>query len=107
MQKSYSELLNERNEQIAFLRSRLKAYQRIDTLSAAEMTRECVAVVENIEKVSMGRQVVYDDAGRSVDTVIVCVVKPKQQLTDVELSRLERWLKVRGNNENVLIYVRE
>lgn len=107
VQKSYSELLNERNEQIAFLRSRLKAYQRIDTLSAAEMTRECVAVVENIEKVSMGRQVVYDDAGRSVDTVIVCVVKPKQQLTDVELSRLERWLKVRGNNEKVLIYVRE
>jgi uncharacterized hydrophobic protein (TIGR00271 family) len=108
VQKSYSELLTERNEQIARLRKRLEAYRSMDTLSSADMSRECAAVVENIERVSLGRQVVWNDAGQRVDTVLVCIVKPRTlPLADEERSRLEKWLKVRGKSEKIMLYVQE
>ncbi|MBP3425253.1 MAG: TIGR00341 family protein [Rikenellaceae bacterium] len=108
VQKSYSELLSERNEQIARLRQRLEGYRAMDTLSSADMSRECAAVVENVERVSLGRQIVWDDAGRSVDTVLVCIVKPRtEELTAEERSRLERWLKVRGKSEKIVLYVQK
>ncbi|MBQ8863532.1 MAG: TIGR00341 family protein [Rikenellaceae bacterium] len=108
VQKSYSELLAERNDQITRLRSRLREYQALDTLSSADMTRECAAVVENLQQMSIARQVVYDSDGRQVDTLLVCIVKPKTLPLSVdERDRLERWLKVRGKCENIMLYVQE
>ncbi len=108
VQKSYSELLAERNDQITRLRSRLREYQALDTLSSADMTRECAAVVENLQQMSIARQVVYDSDGRQVDTLLVCIVKPKTlPLSADERDRLERWLKVRGKCENIMLYVQE
>ena len=108
VQKSYSELLAERNEQITRLRKRLEAYRSMDTLSSADMSRECAAVVENVERVSLGRQVVWNNEGQRVDTVLVGIVKPRTSpLADEERSRLEKWLKVRGKSEKIMLYVQE
>ncbi|MBR5454605.1 MAG: hypothetical protein IKV60_02295, partial [Rikenellaceae bacterium] len=90
------------------LRKRLEAYRSMDTLSSADMSRECAAVVENIERVSLGRQVVWNDAGQRVDTVLVCIVKPRTlPFADDERNRLEKWLKVRGKSEKIMLYVQE
>ena len=108
VQKSYSELLNERNEQIARLRQRLEAYRSVDTLASASMAKECMAMIPHIELVSMSRHYVYDSIGRSVDTILVCVLKPAAEFDKSQCGRLEKWLQVRGKTDKIMLhYVEE
>ena len=108
VQKSYSELLNERNEQIARLRKRLEIYRSVDTLASASMAQECMAVIPHIEFISMSRHYVYDSVGRGVDTILVCVLKPTIEFDKSQCSRLEKWLQVRGKTDKIMLhYVEE
>lgn len=105
VQKSYSELLTEKNERIRELQHELNGYKALDTLSMRDLTRECSAIVGNVERVSMSRQVVYSPKGEGVDTILVCVIKPVRQMTSTDRERLERWLTVRGKTDKIHIYV--
>lgn len=105
VQKGYSELLSEKNRRIQELNKALDGYRALDTLSMSELTKECNAVVGNIERVSMSRQVVYAADGQSVDTVFVCIVKPTEEFKSGDRERLERWLRVRGKTDKIQLYV--
>ncbi len=122
VQQSYSELLAERNEQINFLRARITErdshidhltariaeYENnpIDTFAYASISQECLTMSESIKEVSLARHIVYDSVGHKADTMLVCIIK-SDSLAINEQERITRWLSIRGNNKNVMLYVKE
>ena len=122
VQQSYSELLVERNKDISRLRNhlsvrdslinhlttRLSEYEgrKIDTLASASMAKESFTISESIEEISLARHITYNSVGHKTDTVLVCLVKT-DSLSISERERMTRWLQVRSDNQNVMIYVQE
>ena len=103
LQMSYSEILDEKNRQIADLRRRLQGYV-VDTMARADISREASLVVENIERMSLSTMIEYDRAGRPIDTSLVCVIKPEVKELGVDTVKLSRWLSIRTKNKQVKIY---
>lgn len=105
VQKGYAQIIEEKNTLISQLRSQIKRQNIEDTISVAQITRECGAIVDGIRSVSMSRQNVYTSQGRCIDTVLVCVIAADRQLSNTEMVQLKRWLQIRGATQNVKIYV--
>lgn len=105
VQKGYAQIIEEKNTLISQLRSQIKRQNIEDTISVAQITRECGAIVDGIRSVSMSRQNVYTSQGRCIDTVLVCVIAADRQLSNTEMVKLKRWLQIRGATQNVKIYV--
>jgi uncharacterized hydrophobic protein (TIGR00271 family) len=122
VQQSYSELLAERNEQISRLRTRLSGRDSLinhlttrleefegntpDTLAFTSIANESFTITECVKEFSLSQHIVYNNSGNKTDTVVVCVVK-SDSLSISERERITRWLQVRCNNDNVMLYVKE
>ena len=105
MQKGYAQIIDEKNRLIRQLQSQIREQKRDDTVSAAQITRECGAIAEGISSVSLSRQNVYTPTGECVDTVLVCVISAGRPVSSSEKAQLERWLQIRGGIKNVKLYV--
>lgn len=101
---SYTQLLDEKNKQIHELEDRLSRFTS-DTLALSDIALEAATVVDNINTISLSPQEVYDTAGKAVDNILVCVVKPAIPFEGVDVAKLQNWLRVRTKSENVRIYI--
>jgi len=104
LQTSYSELLEEKNGQIAELQQRLSRY-KMKNIEFDDISREAGAVVPDIRKITIAKSITYDVEGKACDTVLICVVDPgSNRLTDESAARLKNWLQVRTRIRNVKFY---
>ena len=104
IQKSYAEIIDEKNQLIRDLERKLASVQVIDTIATADISRELGVVADNIGRASVARHVRYDTNGNISDTVIVCTIDPLVDTVSVDVRRLSQWLVRRTKCEKVEIY---
>ncbi len=84
MQKSYTQILDEKNKQITELQKQLGEYDDF-ILPYVDISREAAAVVDNIRHISLALQPVMDTAGKSVGTALVAVVEPLSKGVGIDM----------------------
>ena len=106
LQKSYADIIDEKNNQIRELRSRLSAVTAIDTLSGADISRELALVEENIASLSLSKHTAYAN-GTPESTSVVAVVRPIDRTKPIDVEKVRMWLSVRTKNGNVKVVCEE
>ena len=106
LQKSYADIIDEKNSQIRELRGRLAAVTTIDTLSGADISRELALVVDNIASVSLSKHTAYAN-GTAEGTSVVAVVRPADNTKPIDVEKVRMWLSVRTKNGNVKVVCEE
>ena len=104
LQKSYQELLEEKNRRIGEMSSQLKRY-RVTNVEVNDISREVGAMMDNIGAISLTKGITFDVEGTPGDTTLVCVVTPKDPAVPIDRETLSRWLKIRTKVENVKLFV--
>jgi hypothetical protein len=105
LQQGYSQVLEEKNRQIAELERRLSLTTFVDDEEMSRTVAEFRAIAPGISRVSISRHPVWTE-GAPVDTMLVCIIKPSSgRLSADELGRIERWLGAKHNTQNVKVYV--
>lgn len=104
LQKSYQELLEEKNRRIGEMSSQLKRY-RVTNVEVNDISREVGAMMDNIGAISLTKGITFDVEGTPGDTTLVCVVTPRDSALSVDRETLTRWLKIRTKVENVKLFV--
>ena len=102
LQKGYADIIEDKNEQIRELRRRLASLTPADTLSAADISREMIHVVDNLASVSLSKHTAYAD-GKPQGSYVVAVVKPVDTLRALDVTRIKQWLSARTKNSDVRV----
>ena len=104
LQKSYQELLEEKNRRIGEMSSQLKRY-RVTNVEVNDISREVGAMMDNIGAISLTKGITFDVEGTPGDTTLVCVVAARDAALPVDRETLIRWLRIRTKVENVKLFV--
>ena len=104
LQSGYAELLDEKNAQLAEMRSRLARYQ-VTNVDIGDISKEVGTLIDNVESMSLTKGMIWDVSGKALDTVLICVVTPKDHMRPIEENTLRRWLSVRTKVKNVKLFV--
>lgn len=104
LQKSYLELLGEKNAQIEQMRSLLARY-RVTNVAVEDISREAGVVVRNVAAVSLTKGITFGVDGQPRDTTLVCVVSPADSTQHIDRESLAAWLRVRTKVANVKVFV--
>lgn len=104
LQKSYLELLDEKNRRINDMNSLLKRY-KVTNVEVEDISREVGAMMHNIASISLTKGITFDVAGTPRDTTLVCVVAPRNPADSVDRETLARWLRIRTKVVNVKLFV--
>lgn len=106
LQKSYADIIDEKNTQIRELRGRLASLTTIDTLSGADISRELALVTENVGSVSLSKHTTYAE-GKPQGTMVVAIVKRADRWKPIDVEKIRMWLSVRTKNGNVKVIEEE
>ena len=106
IQRSYAEIIDEKNRTIAELEERLSAVQPADHFAVADFARELELIAPRAGRVSMAKHVFYDRQGTATDTAVVVTLRP-DSLTGgtADRDRIREWLRVRLKTDHIVIYV--
>lgn len=106
LQSSYADIIDEKNQQISALKSRLESLSVVDTLSGSSLSREVAYVDDNVHSISLSKHISYEE-GRSTDTVVVAIVKPENDSVAINSPKLKKWLQERTLQEKVVVYLKK
>lgn len=104
LQRSYLELLDEKNRQIGEMNSLLKRY-KVTNVEVGDISREVGAMMHNIASISLTKGITFDVEGTPRDTTLVCVVTPADPADSIDRTTLSRWLRIRTKVDNVKLFV--
>lgn len=104
LQTGYVELLEEKNRQIDEMKDRLTRYQ-VTNVDIGDISQEVGVMADNVQSMSLTKGVMFDVSGLAVDTLLVCVITPKDDQLPVDREKLRRWLAVRTKVNNVKLFV--
>lgn len=102
LQKSYAEIIDDKNAKIHELEAKLASYEPVEDLEGEDISREIATVVDNVASVSVAKHKTYAD-GVEMGTRVVALVKAVDAEKPVDLERIKRWLEVRTKNDNVKV----
>ena len=94
--------INRLNDSIAKLNDALNTYKE-NELPVEAVSKELFAQYANITSLSLSRGSSIAIEGEGETEQIVAFVTSTEPLTDDQKDRIERWLKVRLKNENVMV----
>ena len=98
------ELLDEKNRQIAEMKQRLARYQ-VTNVDIGDISQEVGVMSDNVKSMSLTKGVMFDVAGKPLDTLLVCVITPKDFQRQIDREQLRKWLSVRTKVDNVKLFV--
>ena len=105
LQSNYTEMLNDKNLQIARLQEQLSSIRMADTLAVGGMTRELGIFVPQINDMSLSRHVSYNKDGVPTDTTYICFLSFREDsVANLELIR--NWLSNRTGTSNIKILLK-
>ena len=107
IQKSYSEIIDEKNRTIRSMEERLAAVRTVDTIAVADLSREIPHVMAGVGSVSMAKHISYDTKGVACDTTVLVTVTPAVKNGTIDTDRIREWLRTRLKNDNIVVYVVE
>lgn len=102
LQKSYAEIIDEKNAQIRELRERIASFTPVDTISGGDISREMAAVIENVASVSVSKHTAYTN-GQKGATEVVAIVTPLDPTQPIDLAKIKVWLAARTKSGNVRV----
>lgn len=105
LQKSYADIIDEKNDQIQRLKSRLENVSVVDTLAASGLSREIAYVEDNILSMSLSKHISYDD-GLPVDTMVVAIIKPFDEAAEIDIPKVKNYIQERTLQKNVMVIVK-
>lgn len=106
LQSNYTEMLNDKNLQIARLQEQFSSIRMADTLAVGGMTRELGIFVPQINDMSLSRHVSYNKDGVPTDTTYICFLSfHEDSVANLELIR--NWLSNRTGTSNIKILLKE
>lgn len=106
IQRSYAEIIDEKNRTIAELEERLSAVQPADHIAVADIARELEHIAPRAGRVSMAKHVFYDRQGTATDTAVVVTLRPDSLTgSTADRDRIREWLRVRLKTDHIVIYV--
>lgn len=106
IQRSYAEIIDEKNRTIAELEERLSAVQPADHIAVADIARELEHIAPRAGRVSMAKHVFYDRQGTATDTAVVVTLRPDSLTgSTADRDRIREWLRVRLKTNHIVIYV--
>lgn len=99
---SNTQIINEKNAAISELETKLSKFQK-QSIPSEDIARELAALWSNFETFSMGKTYTVDTKGRSVDSVLMCIITTDLtgELTPEDNTRLTKWLVERTKMKNV------
>lgn len=106
LQSNYTEMLNDKNLQIARLQEQLSSIRMADTLAVGGMTRELGIFVPQINDMSLSRHVSYNIDGVPTDTTYICFLSFRED-TEADLDLIRNWLSNRTGTSNIKILLKE
>ncbi len=106
LQSNYTEMLNDKNLQIARLQEQLSSIHMADTLAVGGMTRELGIFVPQINDMSLSRHVSYNIDGVPTDTTYICFLSLREDTT-ADLDLIRNWLSNRTGTSNIKILLKE
>ena len=107
LQSNYSEMLAEKNRQIAYLQNQLSSIRTADTLAVSSMTRELGIFVPQISDMSLSRHVSYNIDGAATDTLYICIITFRNEMESVpDMDLIRHWLTNRTGVSNIKILVK-
>ena len=107
LQSNYSEMLAEKNRQIAYLQDQLASVRTADTLAVSSMTRELGIFVPQISDMSLSRHVSYNIDGAATDTLYICIITFQNEMETVpDIDLIRHWLTNRTGVSNIKILVK-
>lgn len=106
LQSSYSEILSEKNKQIAELQ-RTVEQNRQDIIPASDYARELISLTPQIEKLQVDKMQSYNAQGVATDTTILCIVSGDSLYlnTAENIERIKSWLEAKTGIGNINIYI--
>ena len=94
------------NDSIAKLTTTLSDYKSKE-LPAEAVSKELFAQYSHVTSLSLTRGSTVATDGQSVTEQIIAFVTSDEPLTEDQQDRIEGWLKVRLENENVLVVIND
>lgn len=108
LQSNYTEMLNEKNRQIARLQEMLASISTADTIAVSSMSRELGVFVPQINDMSVSRHISYDISGLPTDTTYVCFISFNDTLEfKPDVNVISNWLKQRTGANDIKILIKE
>lgn len=104
LQKSYNELLEEKNRRISEMKSLLARY-RVTNVEVGDISREVGVMVPNVRSISLTKGIEFDVDGSARDTLLVCVVTPRDAGAAIDRRSLTEWLRIRTKVQNVKLFI--
>lgn len=104
LNKSLIQLLDERTAQVEALKEEIERMRPSD-VDSREITKEASVLFVNIQSLLLSRSVLHSTDGSAGETVVLCIVTPRDASRPVDEERLRKWLEVRTETEKVKIYI--
>lgn len=104
LQRSYLELLEEKNRRIVEMNARLERYCMPD-VEVEDVSREAGMLIGNIGRLSLAKSILYDTEGTPCDTLLVCTVERRDSTAALDRATLEQWLRLRTKSPRVKLVV--
>ncbi len=105
LQKSYAEIIDEKNSKIRELEKKISTFTPADTLAGEDISREIALVAENVASVSISKHTTYTNGQRG-GTEVVAIVSAVNPELPIDVEKIREWLVVRTKNSSVKV-VRE
>lgn len=107
LQKSYAEIIDEKNRTISSLETRLSSVQTVDTIAVSDISREMKHVADHVASISVSKHIAYDMDGAPCDTAVIVTLKPDSAAGKLDSERIKGWLCTRLKTDKVTVYVEQ
>ena len=104
LQKNYADLLDEKNRRIAELQALMSRYRVVD-VGVDGISQELGVLMPSVGTIALTKGIRFDMKGRSQDTLLLCLVTPRDAETAIDAETLRQWLRVRTKIADVKLYI--
>lgn len=101
IQRSFEEIVNEKNKTIEKLETRLATVQTVDTIAVSDLAREIPLIDANVGAVAVSKHISYTTNGQPSDTTIVVSVTGKSKDVVIDNSKIRDWLRIRLKTDKI------
>ena len=105
IQKSYAEIIDEKNNTISELERRLSSVQAADTIAVADISKELRHITGQVEQMSLSKHVLYDTEGVAADTTYIVTIVPVGGVRNIDTEKIKSWLNTRLKTNDITIFV--
>ena len=105
IQKSYAEIIDEKNNTIFELEKRLSSVQAADTIAVADISKELKHISVQVDEISLSKHVLYNTEGVPADTTYVVTIVPVEGIRNLDTGKIRSWLSTRLKTDDITIFV--